>query len=234
MPCCHADAAARHFRVLTGINTVADRRIALSTQGDGVNEKEDLKTADETIDDTAQAVTKLEDGEVHVEITDDAAPEGDGQQPELDLLAAEIAELENEILRARADVENVRKRAQRDVEAAHKYGLERLVGELLPVKDSLDLGLSAAATASEVESLTEGMELTVKMFNDFFEKLGIEEIDPAGLPFNPDFHQAMMVEESTEAAPGTVVKVIQKGFLLNDRLVRPALVIVAKSAESSA
>ncbi|MGE4617809.1 MAG: nucleotide exchange factor GrpE, partial [Gammaproteobacteria bacterium] len=66
------------------------------------------------------------------------------------------------------------------------------------------------------------------------EKLGIEEIDPAGLPFNPDFHQAMMVEESTEAAPGTVVKVIQKGFLLNDRLVRPALVIVAKSAESSA
>ena len=199
-----------------------------------MNEKEDLKTADEAIDTTDQAVAAPEDNEVQVEVTDDAAPESDGQHSELELLTAEIADLKNEVLRARADAENVRKRAERDVEAAHKYGLERLVGELLPVKDSLDLGLSAAATASEVESLTEGMELTVKMFKDFFEKLCIEEIDPAGLPFNPDFHQAMTVEESTEAEPGTVVKVIQKGFLLNDRLVRPALVIVAKAAESSA
>ncbi|MCZ6771282.1 MAG: nucleotide exchange factor GrpE [Proteobacteria bacterium] len=199
-----------------------------------MNEKQDLKTADEVIDATDQAVAAPEDGEVQVEVTDDAAPESDGQHAELELLTAEIADLKNEVLRARADAENVRKRAERDVEAAHKYGLERLVGELLPVKDSLDLGLSAAATASEVESLTEGMELTVKMFKDFFEKLCIEEIDPAGLPFNPDFHQAMTVEESTEAEPGTVVKVIQKGFLLNDRLVRPALVIVAKAAESSA
>ncbi|MCZ6893060.1 MAG: nucleotide exchange factor GrpE [Gammaproteobacteria bacterium] len=199
-----------------------------------MNEKQDLKTADEVIDATDQAVAAPEDGEVQVEVTDDAAPESDGQHSELELLTAEIADLKNEVLRARADAENVRKRAERDVEAAHKYGLERLVGELLPVKDSLDLGFSAAATASEVGSLTEGMELTVKMFNDFFEKLCIEEIDPAGLPFNPDFHQAMTVEESTEAEPGTVVKVIQKGFLLNARLVRPALVIVAKAAESSA
>lgn len=141
----------------------------------------------------------------------------------------EIASLKDEVLRARAELENMRKRAERDVEAAHKYGLERLVQELLPVKDSMDLGLDAAASASEIESLIEGMSLTAKMFADFFEKLNIEMLDPAGERFDPEFHQAMTTEESAEHDPGTVVRVMQKGYRLNERLVRPALVVVSKA-----
>lgn len=195
-----------------------------------MDDKDELKPVDGAPEAVLDRDAIADGDEVEPSATDDALPDGDVSQTETEQLQAEIEALKNEVLRARADVENIRKRATRDVEAAHKYGLERLVSELLPVKDSIELGLSAAASASDVESLTEGMELTVKMFNDFLDKLGITELDPADLPFDPEFHQAMTVEESAEAAPGTVLKVMQKGFLLNDRLVRPALVIVAKSA----
>ncbi|MGR8921165.1 MAG: nucleotide exchange factor GrpE [Gammaproteobacteria bacterium] len=147
--------------------------------------------------------------------------------PELDALKSEVAALKDEVLRSRAEADNVRKRAERDVQAAHKYGLERLAQELLPVKDSLDLGLDAAATATDVEALREGMALTAKMFGDFFTKLDITVVDPAGARFDPEFHQAMTTEQSVEAEPGTVLRVMQKGYLLNDRLLRPALVVVA-------
>ena len=172
----------------------------------------------------------VDDLEAEHAAADDAPLDGEATEVETEQLLGKIEELKTEVLRARADVENIRKRAMRDVEAAHKYGLERLVSELLPVKDSIDLGLSAAASASDVDSLTEGMELTVKMFDDFLDKLGVTELDSVGHQFDPDFHQAMTVEESADVAPGTVLKVMQKGFLLNDRLVRPALVIVAKGA----
>ena len=135
----------------------------------------------------------------------------------------------NDLLRARAELDNVRKRAARDVESAHKYALERFVSELLPVKDSLELGLAAAEQAVDIASLREGVELTLKMFAAALDKCCVQAVEPVGEKFNPELHQAMTMEESREAEPGTVLTVVQKGYLLNDRLVRPALVIVAKA-----
>lgn len=144
-------------------------------------------------------------------------------------LTEEIRLLKEDVLRARADVENVRKRAEKDVASAHKYGLERLLQELLPVKDSIDMGLEATATAESIQPLREGMELTVKMFSDFFEKLNVRVVDPVNEKFDPQFQQAMMTEVSSSLEEGHVLRVMQKGYLLNDRLVRPALVVVSKA-----
>lgn len=145
----------------------------------------------------------------------------------------------NQLLRANAELENARKRARQDVENAHKFALEKFVLELLPVKDSLEMGLAAAGSDSEnsagqdsemASQLVEGTELTLKMLNSAMEKFGIEEINPAGQPFNPDTHQAMSMQESEEHEPNTVMMVMQKGYQLNERLIRPAMVVVSKAA----
>jgi len=130
-------------------------------------------------------------------------------------------------LRAQAETDNVRKRAVKDLENAHKYSIEKLVNEFLPVKDSLELGINAADQA-DVKSLVEGMDLTLKAFSNALEKCGVEEIDPVGEKFNPEFHQAMTMIESPDVESGAVIEVMQKGYLLNDRLIRPAMVVVAK------
>jgi molecular chaperone GrpE len=136
----------------------------------------------------------------------------------------------DQLLRARADLENERRRFQRDLEAAHKFGLEKFALDLLPVKDSLELGLAAAAAdGQEVGRLREGMELTLKMMRTALEKFGITEVDPVGERFNPEFHQAMSAMETDKAEPNTVLTVYQRGYLLNDRLLRPALVVVARA-----
>ena len=132
-------------------------------------------------------------------------------------------------LRAQAELENVRRRVERDLQNAHKFALERFVSELLPVKDSLELGLSASTEkGASVESIAEGVELTLRMLEQAMEKFGVRTVDPAGEPFNPEFHQAMTMQESDTEESGTVLTVVQKGYLLNERLVRPAMVIVAK------
>jgi molecular chaperone GrpE len=163
-------------------------------------------------------------------------PEEKTEEPSIEELTRRLAEAErkaeghrNELLRARAELDNVRKRAARDVESAHKYSLERFVNELLPVKDSLELGMAAATQSADIASLREGVELTLKMFAAALGKCGVQAVEPVGERFNPEFHQAMTMQESGEAEPGTVLTVVQKGYLLNDRLVRPALVIVAKA-----
>lgn len=133
------------------------------------------------------------------------------------------------VLRVRAEIENLRKRSQRDIEHAHKYGLERFVEELLPIRDSMELGLTASREeGASTEKMGEGLELTLRMLIGAMEKFGIEEIDPANAPFDPDFHQAMSMQEVEGVESGTVTTVVQKGFALNGRLVRPALVMVAK------
>ena len=132
-------------------------------------------------------------------------------------------------LRAQAELENVRRRMARDIENAHKFALERFVSELLPVKDSLELGLTASAEeGAGVAGIAEGLELTLRMLEQAMEKFGVKVLDPAGEPFDPEFHQAMTMQESDTAESGTVLTVVQKGCLLNERLVRPAMVIVAK------
>ena len=132
------------------------------------------------------------------------------------------------VLRVRAELENVRRRAERDVANAHKYGLERVVNEMLPVRDSLELGVSAAGDDVDVAQVREGMELTLKLMAAAFDKLGLEVVDPAGQDFDPDLHQAMSMQEGAEGQSGKVLTVVQKGYRLNGRLVRPALVVVAR------
>ena len=136
----------------------------------------------------------------------------------------------NLYLRTQAEMDNLRKRAERDIQNAHKFGVEKLIGELLPVIDSLEMGLNAADTDHEaVAKMAEGMELTVKMFADALQKVGISAVDPQGESFNPEFHQAMSMQETADVDPNTVIAVMQKGYILNERLVRPAMVVVSKA-----
>lgn len=140
----------------------------------------------------------------------------------------------NNLVRAKAEIDNLRKRHERDLENAHKYALERFVGELLAVRDSMELGLSAAQEeGADIGKLVEGTELTLKLFADVMERFNVIQIDPQGEPFNPELHQAMSMQPRDDVAPNTVVTVIQKGYTLNGRLVRPAMVIVSQAAEGS-
>jgi molecular chaperone GrpE len=139
----------------------------------------------------------------------------------------------NQLMRTRAEMDNLRKRNQRDLENAHKFALERFAEELLQVWDSLELGHQAAQDeATDVEKLREGTELTLKLLTGVMSKQGIEQIDPQDKPFDPEYHQAMTMQERDDVPPNTVVAVIQKGYLLNGRLLRPAMVMVSKAAAS--
>ena len=130
------------------------------------------------------------------------------------------------MLRMQADAENMQRRSQRDIESAHKYGQEKFVLELLPVIDSLER--SVTLPEDQHHSVLEGVKLTLKMLYTALEKFGIQQIDPLGEAFNPELHQAVSTEINPEVASGTVLKVLQKGYLLNNRLIRPALVVVSK------
>jgi molecular chaperone GrpE len=135
-------------------------------------------------------------------------------------------------VRTQAEMENLKRRTQKDLEDAHKFALTGFAKELLPVFDSLVLGLQAATGDSEdVKKFWEGSELTIKQFEALFAKFNIVAIDPLGLPFNAEQHQAMLMQVVESAAPNTVVNVFQKGYMLNGRLLRPAMVVVAKAAE---
>lgn len=146
------------------------------------------------------------------------------------LAAAERKAEENweKLLRAQAELDNLRKRMERELDNARKYAIEKFAKELLAVVDSLELGLQAAVETDDVEKIREGIELTLKQLLTVFDRFNIRAIDPTGEKFNPDFHQAMATEEVKGVEPDTVVKVFQKGYTLNDRLIRPALVVVAK------
>lgn len=135
----------------------------------------------------------------------------------------------SQLLRTQAELENIRKRAARDLENAHKFALEKFMVELLPVRDSLELGLAAAVENGQAdpEKLKEGVDLTLKMFADAMAKFGAQPVDPKGQKFNPELHQAMSMQEAPDQDPNTVLTVVQKGYQLNDRLIRPALVIVS-------
>ncbi len=174
----------------------------------------------------------------------DDSPEDDVEQdPELaendpDAAADPLGELQakadenwDRYLRAAAETENVRKRATRDVENAHKFALESFGRDLLAVKDSLEMGIQAAEQA-DVETLLAGKEATLKLLATTLERFGIEELDPEGEPFDPEFHEAMTMLPSDELEPGSVLSVIQKGYSLNGRLLRPAMVVVVAEEAS--
>lgn len=134
----------------------------------------------------------------------------------------------DQYLRSVAELENVRKRAQRDIEAAHRFGVEKLVQELIPVKDSLDLAVENAAKA-DVATLVEGQAATQRLFGKAFEKIGVVELDPVGQPFDANLHEAMAAQPSETAEPNTVLAVVQRGYSLNGRLLRAARVVVARA-----
>jgi len=137
-------------------------------------------------------------------------------------------------VRAKAELENLRKRHDRDLANAHKYGLERFVNELLPVRDSLELGLQAAQDDNaDVTKLREGTELTLNLFTSVMEKFNVAVINPEGESFNPELHQAMAMQPAEDVEPNTVITVVQKGYSLNERLVRPAMVIVSQAVTTN-
>jgi molecular chaperone GrpE len=138
-----------------------------------------------------------------------------------------IGEMRDVLLRERAEIENQRKRLQRDLEQARKYANERLLGDLLPVCDSLERGLSVEN--ADTTALREGMDLTLKALLKVAENNGLKQVDPLGQAFNPEQHQAMTMVDAPGKAPNTVVAVMQKGYVLNDRLLRPALVAISKA-----
>ena len=162
--------------------------------------------------------------------TPDPAPAGEAALREaLANAEATAADNWNRYLRAVAELENVRKRAARDVDQARKFGVERLAAELLPVLDTLELGVDAAGSAS-AETLLEGKKATVRLLQSALQRFGVEEVEPAGAAFDPQLHEAISVQPAPGVAPGSVVAVVQKGYQLNGRLLRPARVVVAADA----
>ena len=185
---------------------------------------------------SAAGAAGAEEAEAAAPSGEPAAGEGEDQEDTLESLRARLdearaeAEAEREaVLRAHAEAENVRRRAARDVEQAHRFGVEGLVSELLPVCDGLELGVKAAQDeGGSVDALLEGTQMTLRMLGAALRKFGAIEIDPAGEAFDPAFHQAMSMQEAEGVEPGTVLQVFQKGCLLHGRVVRPAMVIVSK------
>jgi molecular chaperone GrpE len=168
-----------------------------------------------------------------------AVPEGAAPAVEPDLprqleeARAKAEEHRDQLLRLSADLENARRRHERELEGAHKFALERFVSDLLPVRDSLELGLTAAQESqADAGKLREGMELTLKMLGDVMQRFGVAPVEPMGEPFDPNLHQALSVQPRDDVAPNTVVVVVQKGYTLNGRLVRPAMVMVSRPGEA--
>ncbi|GBE10086.1 heat shock protein GrpE [bacterium BMS3Bbin12] len=148
---------------------------------------------------------------------------------------AQAEEHWNRFLRLKAEMENFRRRSERELENAHKYGVEKFAIELLGVRDSLEMGLNAMREASvDIDKLREGGELTLKLLGQVFEKFGIHEIDPGGKRFDPAYHEAVAMQERADVEPNTVLNVVQKGYTLNGRLIRPAMVIVSKGSAGGA
>lgn len=179
-------------------------------------------------------------GDIH-EVSQD---EGEERSEVLSLEQAQIKALEEElaaanatiegqkdgVLRARADIENARRRSELEIDKARKYALEKFAGELLPVIDNLERAIQSANPEDEAtKPLLDGVDLTLKSFLSTIEKFNLEVVDPQGETFNPEHHQAMSMQESTEMAPNTVMAVMQKGYLLNGRLLRPAMVMVSRA-----
>ena len=187
---------------------------------------------------TKQAEPAMDNGEVK----ENSADSGDAGDDEFVALKKALEEAEQKaeeswsnMLRMRAELENVTRRSTRDQEKARKFAIEKFAEDLLPVLDSLELGLDAAnAGATDVSKVREGVELTLKMFQDTVVKYGITIVDPEGQRFDPQFHQAMTMQPSVDVEPNHVITVFQKGYVLNERLIRPARVVVAQKAEGAA
>ncbi|ADW75040.1 MULTISPECIES: nucleotide exchange factor GrpE [Rahnella] len=187
------------------------------------------KTPDEQVSEELN-----QEQELHTEAETQAADVVDPRDERIAELEAQLKELQqrerDSLLRAKAEVENIRRRTEQDIEKAHKFALEKFSGELLPVIDNLERALDLADKSnSELAGLIEGVELTLKSLLDAVRKFGMEVVADIHVPFNPELHQAMTMMESDELEPNHVMMVMQKGYTLNGRLLRPAMVAVSKA-----
>tara|TARA_R110000751_G_scaffold171624_2_gene278091 strand:- start:212 stop:832 length:621 start_codon:yes stop_codon:yes gene_type:complete len=182
------------------------------------------------VDETVQDAEVIQEEQSSPEAGSDATQRIYELETALSEAQATIKEQQDSVLRARADVENARRRAEMEVEKARKFALERFAGELLPVVDNLERAIELTDGENEtVKPLLEGVEMTHKSFLSTIEKFGLSLIDPQGETFNPDLHQAMSMQESADHAPNTVMAVMQKGYQINGRLLRPAMVMVSRA-----
>ena len=200
------------------------------------DQKKDI-VEDETDDNQEQELERQEkiDDEFDAEVAAENSENMESKEVDVEFLQGQLEKLQEQskasldkVVRAQAEMENLRKRAARDVENAHKYALEKFTNELLPIMDSLELGLSASVKAKNLDDLCKGMELTLEMFNTVMEKFGITMIEPKGEKFNPELHDAVSMQETNDSNSGIIIEVMQKGYTLNGRLIRPAMVVVAK------
>ena len=200
------------------------------------DQKKDI-VEDETDDNQEQELERQEkiDDEFDAEVAAENSENMESKEVDVEFLQGQLEKLQEQskvsldkVVRAQAEMENLRKRAARDVENAHKYALEKFTDELLPIMDSLELGLSASVKAKNLDDLCKGMELTLEMFNTVMEKFGITMIEPKGEKFNPELHDAVSMQETNDSNSGIIIEVMQKGYTLNGRLIRPAMVVVAK------
>lgn len=181
-----------------------------------------------------EPVEQVEQEQAQEEVQTELSPEEEiaGLYAELEAAKQTITDQKDSVVRAAADVENIRRRAAQDVEKAHKFALEKFANELLPVIDNLHRAIEFSDKENEtLKPVLEGVEMTLKSFEDAVAKFGVETVSPQGEVFNPDFHQAMSIQPSNDVAPNTVLAVMQKGYTLNGRLLRPAMVMVSKAAE---
>ena len=200
------------------------------------DKKKDI-VEDETDDNQEQELERQEkiDDEFGAEVAAENSENMESKEVDVEFLQGQLEKLQEQskvsldkVVRAQAEMENLRKRAARDVENAHKYALEKFTDELLPIMDSLELGLSASVKAKNLDDLCKGMELTLEMFNTVMEKFGITMIEPKGEKFDPELHDAVSMQETDDSNSGIIIEVMQKGYTLNGRLIRPAMVVVAK------
>lgn len=187
-------------------------------------DKQEQSEVEQSVQEPDTTETAEVDADVAHENPESMSLEAVIEKLETDLQAARDAEL-----RAQADAVNVQRRAQTEVEKARKFALERFLGELLPVVDNLERALAAGGDSDAAKPIIEGVELTLKSFTDALGKNGVEAIDPTGEPFDPQTAQAMTMVENPDVEPNTVTAVMQKGYSLNGRLLRPAMVIVSKA-----
>ncbi|MDG1310857.1 MAG: nucleotide exchange factor GrpE [Porticoccaceae bacterium] len=202
---------------------------------DETNNDEKIAANDEpeqsaTEESTPEATLDEVNAEIEAELMDEMDSQAEEeQQSETDQLRAQAAVANDQVLRVQAEMQNVRRRAERDVENAHKYALDKFAADLLPVVDNLERALSAIDSADEGQKpVAEGIELTLKSFLDVLVRFKIEAIDPAGQPFDADLHQAVSMVPNPDLEHNTVMDVFQKGYTLNGRLVRPAMVVVSQ------
>lgn len=177
-----------------------------------------------------------EAAEASAEAAGEQEAEQQGETSELDALKAQVQEFQEQMLRSQAEMQNVRRRAEMDVEKAHKFALEKFVKELLPVADSLEKAVESTegqGNAGElVASIRQGVEMTLSLLESSLKKFNVEPLNPVGEPFDPQHHEAMSMVPAPDAEPNSVVAVVQKGYLLNGRVVRPAMVMVAKAQDA--